>query len=147
MITQNNTEQLIQEVKDRLMDGIELAMRKQAKYLEGVVSVPVEYTPRGRVIRSSMGEYPRMETGQLQNNIAYGVDRSRLEGRVGVKGRNTNEANLHANRDSDWPDNDENIGGLAIVALEQSRGRLGLVASFEESRFAIVQEIVEGATR
>lgn len=147
MIARNNTEELIQEVKDRLMDGIELAMSKQAKHLEEMVSVPVEVTAKGRRIRSREGEYPRMETGQLRNNIAWGVDRYSLEGRVGVKGRNTNEPNLHANRDSDWPDNPENIGGLAIVSLEGGQGRLGIVASFEESVFAIVQEIVKGATR
>lgn len=153
MITEDNTEELIQEVKDRLMDGIELAMARHAKILQYLVSSPVAIRPDGRVYgRSKEGEFPRMETGQLYNNIAYGVDRYALEGRVGVKGRNTNEPNLHSTRDPklSFPPNDENIGGLAIVALEESQGRRGLVASFEiyaQGVGGMAQSIKEGATR
>jgi len=153
MITRDNTEELIQEVKDRLMDGIELAMARHARILQYLVSTPVTRDSRGRVVgRSNVGEFPRMETGQLHDNIAYGVDRYSLEGRVGVKGRNTDEPNLHATRDPklSFPPNDENIGGLAIVALEESKGRRGLRASWEiyaQGTGGMAQNIKEGATR
>lgn len=153
MIVRDNSEELIQEVKDRLMDGIELAVARHAKILQYLVSTPVTTNAKGRVVgRSNVGEFPRLETGQLHDNIAYGVDRNSLEGRVGVKGRNTNEPNLHSTRDKrfSFPPNDENIGGLAIVALEESKGRRGLRASFDihgQGTGGFAQNIKEGATR
>jgi hypothetical protein len=153
MITQDNTEGLIQEVKDRLMDGIELAVSRHARILQYLVSTAVTKDGKGKVVgRSEVGEFPRMETGQLHDNIAYGVDRYALEGRVGVKGRNTNEPNLHSLRDPrlSFRPNEENIGGLAIVALEESKGRRGLRASFEiyaQGIGGMAQSIKEGAAR
>jgi len=134
----DRTDQMLKRATDKLMNGIESAMARHADVLRYLVDTPVDVDARGRVIRRSRpGEYPRLETKQLQNNIAWGVDRDGLEGRVGVKGRGTDEVLLHRSRD--------NIGGLALYWLENSRGRRGIKASYELRDMFIAREIIEGA--
>lgn len=145
----DRTDKMLELATDKLMNGIESAMARHADVLRYLVSRPVDRSADGRVIgRSSPGEYPRLETGQLQQNIAWGVDREGLEGRVGVKGYNTDEQFLHADRPKrpySWGPADENIGGLALVWLEEFGDRRGIKASWNLRDSMIAREIIEGA--
>jgi len=145
----DRTDQMLKRATDKLMNGIESAMARHADVLRYLVDTPVDVDARGRVIRRSKpGEYPRLETGQLQNNIAWGIDREGLEGRVGVKGYGTDEQFLHADRPKrpySWGPADENIGGLALVWLEEFGDRRGIKASYELRDMFIAREIIEGA--
>ena len=135
-IVKDNTKSFIKLVEAKLKNGLQSAVAGEANRLREKVTA-AQVPPR-----SSPGEYPARETGQLEQNITFGT--KKLEGRVGVMGENTNVPNLHGQK--------ENIGGLALWWLEEyppanTGKRLGMLHSWEEDRGQIIQDFKDGALK
>lgn len=127
-IAQNNTQQLLDRAKAKLMRGIENAVANQADRLRFLVT-------RKQVVngenRSVPGEYPARETGLLERSIGSAVTYQAGIGIVGVSGT----------PEKGNPDR----GGLPLMWLEDYQDRLGMRAAYHQFEDAIKQEIIAGA--
>lgn len=77
----SNDPNLPKRIKAEMSSDLSLGLSRTVDYTRDLVSVPVEYEG-GSVIRSRPGEPPRMETGELRENITFTV----VEDADGIKG-------------------------------------------------------------
>ena len=137
-IVKDNSKAFLKLVQQKLANGLRDAMEGEMKALQNKTTAQ-QVPPR-----SEPGQYPARETGQLEQNITFGVDGKSLEGRVGVMGEGTTVPNLHGQK--------ENIGGLALWWLELHppgvvEPRLGMLHSWSEDQEQIKADFKAGALK
>lgn len=121
----------------QILSGLQAAAEKLVEMHKEDVSVPVVRNAKGRVVvRSAVNEFPRLESGQGQQNIDYAIDADNQEAAAGflVEEAGTRvEGSRH-----------KKAGGEHMAILRNSMSRYGIDKTLRENMAEIVSAFGRG---